>query len=54
MAKEPVHGGAIIGCPEGRVWGGGEGHRRREGISRETFYRWRRKYGGMEWGTPVA
>jgi len=21
---------------------------RREGISRETFYRWRRKYGGME------
>ncbi len=23
---------------------------RREGISRETFYRWRRKYGGMEVG----
>lgn len=21
---------------------------RREGVSRETFYRWRRKYGGME------
>ena len=21
---------------------------RREGISRETFYRWRRKYGGLE------
>ena len=23
---------------------------RREGISRETFYRWRRKFGGMEVG----
>lgn len=23
---------------------------RREGVSRETFYRWRRKYGGMEVG----
>jgi putative transposase len=23
---------------------------RREGVSRETFYRWRRKYGGMEIG----
>jgi putative transposase len=27
---------------------------RREGISRETFYRWRRKYGGWRWGTPVV